>query len=167
MADETSKAEPAPQTPAANDAAGSSTPARQTQPPAPSDTPHKDIVMSDAPMDQAAVCAISVWCFRMDYLLTVSPQSPAPAACAPSPAPARTGTPAQGSRAASVHPDAGLALPSEAVPHGDPTRRYLNAKVTGVLLEGMKQLAKDQPNDPLRVLGEYLIQKSKELEGTS
>ena len=62
---------------------------------------------------------------------------------APSPAPARTGTPAQGSRAASAHPDP-VGMPAEAVPHGDPTRLYLNTKVTGVLLEGMKQLAKDK-----------------------
>ncbi|KAM0251348.1 hypothetical protein ACHAP5_001657 [Fusarium lateritium] len=107
----------------------------------------KDVVMSDAPVDQPA-------------------SSPAPAAHAPSPAPARTGTPAQGSRAASAHPDPGLNIPAEAPPHGDSTRRYLNTKVTGTLLEGMKQLAKDKPSDPLRVLGEYLIQKSKELEGT-
>lgn len=71
-------------------------------------------------------------------------QSPAPANLAPSPAPARTGTPAQGSRAPSVHPDPGFTMPSEAPAHGDSTRRYLNTKVTGVLLEGMKQLAKDQ-----------------------
>lgn len=70
--------------------------------------------------------------------------SPAPAAYAPSPVPARTGTPAQGSRAASAHPDPGFAIPAEAPPHGDMTRRYLNTKVTGVLLEGMKQLAKDK-----------------------
>ncbi|KAF4587687.1 Dpy-30 motif protein [Ophiocordyceps camponoti-floridani] len=100
----------------------------------------KDVVMSDAPPDQAAA----------DH----------------SSAPARTGTPAQGSRAASVHPDAGSTMPSEAAPHGDPTRRYLNTKVTASLLEGMKQLAKDQPQDPLRVLGEFLLQKSKELERT-
>ncbi|KAF5966702.1 histone-lysine n-methyltransferase [Fusarium coicis] len=107
----------------------------------------KDVAMSDAPVDHSA-------------------SSPAPATHAPSPIPARTGTPAQGSRAASAHPDSGLSLPAEAAPHGDPTRRYLNTKVTGVLLEGVKQLAKDKPSDPLRVLGEYLIQKSKELEGT-
>ncbi|KAL4725972.1 COMPASS (complex proteins associated with Set1p) component [Fusarium chlamydosporum] len=106
-----------------------------------------DVVMSDVPVDQPA-------------------SSPAPAAHAPSPVPARTGTPAQGSRAASAHPDPGLNIPAEAPLHGAPTRRYLNTKVTGPLLEGMKQLAKDQPSDPLRVLGEYLIQKSKELEGT-
>lgn len=58
-------------------------------------------------------------------------------------------------------------MPSEAPPHGAPTRQYLNSKVTGVLLEGMKQLAKDKPKDPLRVLGEFLLQRSKELEGTS
>ncbi|KAH6606487.1 hypothetical protein Trco_005640 [Trichoderma cornu-damae] len=109
------------------------------------DTPQRDVVMADAPMDQA---------------------SPAPAAFAPSPAPGRTGTPAHGSRAASAHPDPGFAMPSEAPLHGDSTRRYLNTKVTGVLLEGMKLLAKETPEDPLRVLGEYLIQKSRELEGT-
>ncbi|KAI9171267.1 COMPASS component SDC1 [Paramyrothecium foliicola] len=110
------------------------------------DVPQRDIVMSDAPVDQAA--------------------SPAPVAHAPSPAPARTGTPAHGSRAASVHPDSGFTMPSEAPLHGDQVRQYLNTRVTGVLLEGMKQLAKEQPSEPLRVLGEYLLQRSKELEGT-
>ncbi|KEY63837.1 hypothetical protein S7711_09851 [Stachybotrys chartarum IBT 7711] len=115
--------------------------------PATLDMPQKDVVMSDAPVDQSA--------------------SPAPAPHVPSPAPARTGTPAHGSRAASVHPDPGFTMPSEAAPHGDATRQYLNTKVTGALLEGMKQLAKNQPTEPLRVLGEFLLQKSKELEGTS
>ncbi|OAQ99303.1 hypothetical protein LLEC1_00727 [Akanthomyces lecanii] len=107
------------------------------------DTPHRDVVMTDASVDQA---------------------SPAPANAAASPAPARTGTSAQASRAPSVHPDPGFTIPSEAAPHGDSTRRYLNTKVTGVLLEGMKMLAKEQPDDPLRVLGEYLMQKSREIE---
>jgi len=35
-------------------------------------------------------------------------------------------------------------MPKEAPPHGAPTRQYLNSKVTGVLLEGVKQLAKEQ-----------------------
>ncbi|KAJ6781691.1 hypothetical protein PWT90_07480 [Aphanocladium album] len=110
------------------------------------DTPHKDIVMTDAAADQP---------------------SPAPANAAASPAPARTGTPAQASRAPSVHPDPGFSIPSEAAAHGDSSRRYLNTKVTGALLEGMKMLAKEQPDDPLRVLGEYLIQKSREIEGST
>ncbi|KAI5926750.1 hypothetical protein F4810DRAFT_707288 [Camillea tinctor] len=115
--------------------------------------------------------------------------SPAPAASstnAPSPAPTgagRTGTPlrstangqegsssnnnnnnSSSSRAASQHPDPGFTMPAEAPPHGAPVRQYLNSKVTGALLEGMKVLAKEQPKDPLRVLGEYLLQRSKELE---
>ncbi|KAM3426379.1 hypothetical protein MY4824_009999 [Beauveria thailandica] len=110
------------------------------------DTPHIDVVMTDTAVDQA---------------------SPALANAAASPAPARTGTPAQASRAPSVHPDPGFSIPSEAVPHGDSTRRYLNTKVTGALLEGMKMLAKEQPDDPLRVLGEYLIQRAKEIDGSN
>ncbi|KAK0515742.1 hypothetical protein JMJ35_001776 [Cladonia borealis] len=58
-------------------------------------------------------------------------------------------------------------MPSKAASHGAPARRYLNEKVTGVLLEGLKRLAADQPEEPLRVLGEFLLQKSRELEGTS
>ncbi|PHH59027.1 hypothetical protein CDD81_3929 [Ophiocordyceps australis] len=123
--------------PVANDAPSNSTPANP-QPPPSVDTPQKDVSMMDAPNDQAQ-----------------------------SPAPARTATPAHGSRAASAYPDSGLAMPSEAIPHGDATRRYLNSKVTAVLLEGMKMLAKEQPPDPLRVLGEYLLQKSKDLESAS
>ncbi|KAH7328848.1 hypothetical protein B0I35DRAFT_404151 [Stachybotrys elegans] len=150
MADELPKPEASldtPQISVQDGTAPSETPAPAPQAPPSDPTVQKDVVMSDAPVEQSA--------------------SPAPVAHALSPAPARTGTPVQGSRAASAHPDPGFTMPSEAPPHGDATRQYLNTKVTGVLLEGMKQLAKDQPNDPLRVLGEYLLQKSRELEGTS
>jgi len=73
---------------------------------------------------------------------------PASATNAPSPIPPRTGTPSRNlngdnSRAASLHPEPST-MPKEAPPHGAPTRQYLNGKVTGVLLEGMKQLAKEQ-----------------------
>ncbi|ETS88183.1 hypothetical protein PFICI_02011 [Pestalotiopsis fici W106-1] len=97
-----------------------------------------------------------------------------------SPAPNRTGTPARAtngvqehqqqtstSRAASAHPDPGFTMQSEAPLHGAPARQYLNTKVTGVLLDGMKLVAKEQPKDPLRVLGEFLLQRSKELENQS
>lgn len=43
---------------------------------------------------------------------------------------------------------------------GSQTRRYLNKNVTPFLLNGMRQIAIDKPDDPLRVLGEYLIQQS-------
>ncbi|KAG9257858.1 uncharacterized protein F5Z01DRAFT_644419 [Emericellopsis atlantica] len=139
MADESAQNEPVTDTPV---------PATSTEEPIADGTPLKDTLMADATFEQPG-------------------SSPAPAVRGASPAPARTGTPAQGSRAASVHPDPGLSIPAEAPPHGDVTRRYLNTKVTGVLLDGVKQIAKDKPEDPLRVLGEYLLQKSKELEGTS
>lgn len=35
-------------------------------------------------------------------------------------------------------------MPSKAASNGAPARRYLNDKVTGVLLEGMKKLASEQ-----------------------
>ncbi|KAK3939154.1 Dpy-30 motif-domain-containing protein [Diplogelasinospora grovesii] len=95
---------------------------------------------------------------------------------APSP---RVGTPmrnnnnpdaeGRGSRAASAHPDpnAGFTMPSEAPIHGAPVRQYINQTITPTLLEGMKMVAKEKPKDPLRVLGEFLIQRSKELESAS
>ena len=69
---------------------------------------------------------------------------------AASPMPARTGTPSRPngndmtSRATSQHPDPAPTIPKEAPPHGAPVRQYLNGKVTGVLLDGMKLLAKEQ-----------------------
>ncbi|KAK0613018.1 hypothetical protein B0T17DRAFT_499272, partial [Bombardia bombarda] len=95
---------------------------------------------------------------------------------APSPLPARMGTPMRNtaasgeadkatSRAASAHPDQGFTMPTEAPLHGAPVRQYLNTKVSGALLEGMKKIAKERPKDPLRVLGEFLLQRSRELEG--
>ncbi|PVH88618.1 hypothetical protein DL98DRAFT_202147 [Cadophora sp. DSE1049] len=91
----------------------------------------------------------------------------------PSPIPARVGTPSRNvngndatSRATSQHPDPTPTMPKEAPPHGAPTRQYLNSKVTGPLMDGMKLLAKEQPKDPLRALSEYLLQRSKEIEGT-
>lgn len=54
------------------------------------------------------------------------------------------------SRSASAHPDQGgggpamPAMPAEAAAHGAPVRQYINGKITGVLLEGMKIVAKEQ-----------------------
>ncbi|OQE26133.1 hypothetical protein PENFLA_c007G05191 [Penicillium flavigenum] len=50
-------------------------------------------------------------------------------------------------------------------PGGAPARVYLNEKVVPYLLDGMKSVAREQPADPLRVLGEFLLQKSNEVEG--
>ncbi|KAH6628027.1 hypothetical protein F5144DRAFT_604249 [Chaetomium tenue] len=121
---------------------------------------------------------------------TTSTTAPAPASSTariPTPVPTPGQPPQQqqqnqnqnqpSSRAASQHPAdttttttttttaTGFAMPTEAAAHGAPVRQYLNSKVTGVLLEGMKIVAREQPKDPLRMLGEFLLQKSKELEG--
>ncbi|CAI1859798.1 hypothetical protein SEUBUCD646_0B05680 [Saccharomyces eubayanus] len=44
---------------------------------------------------------------------------------------------------------------------GSQTRKYLNANVTPHLLAGMRLIAVQQPDDPLRMLGEYLINQSE------
>lgn len=72
------------------------------------------------------------------------------------------------SRAASAAPADRTAdrvtMPTEPAAHGAPTRQYLNSKVTYHVMEGMKIIAKEQPADPLRVLGEFLLKRSAELE---
>ncbi|SCW02750.1 LAFE_0F13454g1_1 [Lachancea fermentati] len=45
---------------------------------------------------------------------------------------------------------------------GSHTRKYLNEHVTPVLLRGMRLVAKQKPEDPLRFLGEFLIKESEQ-----
>lgn len=45
---------------------------------------------------------------------------------------------------------------------GSSVRQFLNKHVTQYLLEGLKQIGKEKPDDPLRTLGEFLIKKSDE-----
>ncbi|KAK9247415.1 hypothetical protein V1506DRAFT_531861 [Lipomyces tetrasporus] len=44
---------------------------------------------------------------------------------------------------------------------GAPTRRYLNELITPALLDGVKLVAREQPENPLEVLGKYLLARSK------
>ncbi|KAL8672585.1 MAG: hypothetical protein Q9168_002958 [Polycauliona sp. 1 TL-2023] len=89
--------------------------------------------------------------------------SPAPPPLATTPTTQRTSTPIRNTNG---NVDVPPPLPAKAAAHGAPARRYLNEKVTGVLLEGMKRLAVEQPEDPLKVLGEFLLQRSRDIEGT-
>ncbi|KAI9723181.1 MAG: hypothetical protein M1828_004284 [Chrysothrix sp. TS-e1954] len=57
-----------------------------------------------------------------------------------------------------------VAIPPK-LPHGSPTRQYVNNKVTPWLLEGMKWVALNEPEKPLKWLSEYLMKMSKEVEG--
>ncbi|KAL9093758.1 MAG: hypothetical protein Q9159_000059 [Coniocarpon cinnabarinum] len=76
----------------------------------------------------------------------------------------RGGTPQSQAVSANVTQAAPI-IPSVNGAHGSPTRRYINQKVTPALLEGMKILAVREPERPLEWLGEFLLRRSRELEG--
>lgn len=44
------------------------------------------------------------------------------------------------------------------------TRQYLEATVVNAVMQGMAELSKQRPDNPLEFLGNYLIEKSKEVE---
>ncbi|RAH71826.1 DPY30/SDC1 family protein [Aspergillus aculeatinus CBS 121060] len=73
-------------------------------------------------------------------------------------------TPTNTTAAAAAAATTATANGSQIRPGGAPARVYMNEKIVPYLLEGMKSVAKEQPPNPLRVLGEFLIQKSNELE---
>ncbi|KAJ5176511.1 uncharacterized protein N7482_002388 [Penicillium canariense] len=100
-----------------------------------------------------------------------APVPSAPAAPPPSdsaaPLPKQsTGTTMSDINGSSNTPTADLSSASatQVRPGGAPARVYLNDKIVPHLLEGMKSIARDQPANPLRALGEFLIQKSNEVE---
>lgn len=85
-------------------------------------------------------------------------------ASAPTPPPASTPAPAATvSSRNSPHPQ--QQAPTQPIPHGSPTRVYLNQNVTPHLLEAMKHLATNEPEKPLKFLSEFLANKSREIEG--
>ncbi|KAL4905205.1 hypothetical protein BDW74DRAFT_20351 [Aspergillus multicolor] len=71
------------------------------------------------------------------------------------------------SSAGAAHTPTADSIASTVRPGGAPARVYMNEKIVPYLLEGMKTVTKEQPANPLRVLGEFLIQKSNEVEGQS
>ncbi|MCJ1226409.1 COMPASS (complex proteins associated with Set1p) component [Toensbergia leucococca] len=82
---------------------------------------------------------------EMAEAVLIRPLKPSPAAfqqpsTTSTPAPQRTATPV---RATNGHVEA-PPMPTKAASHGAPVRRYLNEKITGVLLEGMKRVAAEQ-----------------------
>ncbi|SPQ19271.1 9424a8ce-9731-4422-97d3-e5c0e5851ba5 [Thermothielavioides terrestris] len=77
-----------------------------------------------------------------------SPSHPQPPAAPPArvPTPTTTTTPAATAPGMPPHAGttAGFAMPAEAAAHGAPVRQYINGRITGVLLEGMKMVAREQ-----------------------
>lgn len=54
--------------------------------------------------------------------------------------------------------------PVHEVVGGSSVRQYLNKHLTQHLLEGLVQVNKTKPEDPLRELGEFLIKRSEQLK---
>lgn len=44
------------------------------------------------------------------------------------------------------------------------TRQYLESTVVNAVMQGMAEISKERPDNPLEYLGNFLIRKSKELE---
>lgn len=44
------------------------------------------------------------------------------------------------------------------------TRQYLESTVVNAVMQGMAEISKQRPDNPLAFLGNYLIEKSKEVE---
>ncbi|KAJ4372225.1 hypothetical protein N0V83_003999 [Neocucurbitaria cava] len=120
-----------------------------------SSAPHQPTVSTQPPTPQAAAqTPSSTPSAPLAPLAPVAPPQP-PAAVSTS------------SRTHSPHPQQQqqAAAPTQPIPHGSPTRVYLNQHVTPHLLEAMKHLATAEPDKPLKWLSEFLAVKSAEIEG--
>lgn len=99
---------------------------------------HLDTIMTDV----AVSCAIT------SHLLALMDLQPSSVGHHPSATPTPTPVPPQRTATPTRNITNGLIEPSpmplRAAAHGAPVRRYLNEKVTGVLLEGMKKLVIEQ-----------------------
>ncbi|KAI9669329.1 MAG: hypothetical protein M1831_000365 [Alyxoria varia] len=100
------------------------------------------------------------------------PTSTSTSAGAPAPAPATASQPPRGLTPQHATQPQGQpqSLLSQAImpaanEAGSSTRVYLNQKVTPALLEGMKWVAANEPEKPLKWLGEFLLRRSEEVEG--
>lgn len=54
--------------------------------------------------------------------------------------------------------------PVHEVVGGSSVRQYLNKNLTEHLLEGLRKVAKDKPQDPLTELGQFLLQRAAQLK---
>lgn len=54
--------------------------------------------------------------------------------------------------------------PMHEIVGGSSVRRYLNQHLTHHLLDGLREINKTKPNDPLKALGEFLIKRSDEIK---
>lgn len=69
-----------------------------------------------------------------------------------------------GKASATPEPKSAPEPPIHEVVGGSSVRQYLNKHLTQHLLEGLTQVNKTKPEDPLKALGEFLIKRSEELK---
>lgn len=119
-------------------------------PQAPSDAPTQDPTPATAPATDAAPVPTPAPSTIPEHLSTIAPG---------------IATPAGASTRPNSMPPQPPARPDKPVAHGGPTRQYLNTNITPHLLEGMKYLAAHEPAKPLEWLGDFLKERSKEVEG--
>ncbi|KAK6434088.1 hypothetical protein LTR95_009729 [Oleoguttula sp. CCFEE 5521] len=110
---------------------------------APEDTTTTSIAPASAPMASAPI----------EHLSTIQPAAPS------------TATPPRPAAPPTQQPSIPPPPNTKPVPHGGPTRQYLNQNLTPHLLEGMKYIAMYEPEKPLLWLSEFLRDRSRELEG--
>jgi COMPASS component SDC1 len=135
------------------------------------DSAPADIEMADSVPAQDVRTLRSHWKYSKGSRISQQPLNPTAAlqptvqTAPPTPAPVVQPPPPVSSRN-SPHPSApAQQAPTQPIPHGSPTRVYLNQNVTPHLLEAMKHLATTEPEKPLKWLSEFLAMKSAELEG--
>ncbi|WEJ95520.1 COMPASS (complex proteins associated with Set1p) component [Yamadazyma tenuis] len=63
-----------------------------------------------------------------------------------------------------IEDDIAPADPVHEIVGGSTVRRYLNKNVTVHLLDGLRELANTSPEDPLKFLGQFLIDRSESLK---
>ncbi|KAF1912451.1 hypothetical protein BDU57DRAFT_590253 [Ampelomyces quisqualis] len=131
--------------------------------PAATDTEMADSVPEAAPPQDAIPEAAQE--VKQEQPQTTAALQPTVQTAPPTPAPVVQPPPPVSSRN-SPHPSApAQQAPTQPIPHGSPTRVYLNQYITPHLLEAMKHLATTEPDKPLKWLSEFLAMKSAELEG--
>ncbi|CBX95496.1 hypothetical protein IAQ61_004321 [Plenodomus lingam] len=128
-------------------------------------TTASDLQASTAPAPAPAPAAVPAPAPTTNTTTTTATLATQPSAPSSAPTPAHT-LAAPASSRNSPHPStAAQTAPTQPIPHGSPTRVYLNQNVTPHLLEAMKHLATAEPDKPLKWLSEFLAQKSLEIEG--
>lgn len=121
-----------------------------------SDTP-----MTDAPAMETAPASLGA-ASASTPAAPAAPAAPAPVPAAATPPVENNSTATPGEVKQEFVNSSTASLPNPAENYGAPTRTWLNREVTPALLDGMRWLAKEKPEDPVKALGEFLVNYKKD-----